>query len=777
MRLIKMESVASRDKRVLNIDKEEALVALLGFLISRVSISGKMMPFGVGFLAAYLLVKGKSLLLLLAISLGSLSLTGLKGVDYILTAGIIYMVFLRVNEAKESTLLKASIMSSLIFLFVRAFKSFLWGQLYMYDLFTLSFEALLVFTMAYIFSFSLPLEEIKSKGLSNEKLICSFITLALVLSGLNNIWFFGLNLKNILSLVVIVYMGYKEGVLFGAVSGTVLGLITYIGSPEMPFIVAILTVGGLLSGLFRELGRAGSLLGFILGNGIISFYINNFVTSFLDYRDLLVGSLAFLILTQFVKYDLTHMLSHADPVEREHDRRKEEFILKKLDKVSDIFVSLSKILDKAIEEDESYSAMDVYNLVDEVSNTTCRTCSNYKSCWEDNYYTSYYRLLNLIGLMEEGKADKEALLPSLKGICIKGEDLINNVNSILQPLKTNQLWNKRLNEQRRLLADQLYDFGFLIKDIGNDIYARPEFNQELEVLLLKEIKNRRMDIKDLSVLVLPGDELEILVEMYKPLEEVKELERLRLILSKALGYGISADYGLGNSLASKIISFRKANRFASLTDVSSLANSENKVSGDSYSFGERGNVNFAAICDGMGIGKKANRESGIAIELLEKLMEINMDRPMIIRTINSFLRAKSNDEIFTTLDLSFIDLYTGKLQVIKNGSPPTFIKRKDRVDIISSKSLPIGILENVDSNIYEDSLEDGDILIMMSDGVLDSNSTELNPEEWMMEIIRDIDSQNPKKITEEILNRANLAGQNQPKDDMTIMATKIWRTI
>ena len=74
-----MESVASRDKRVLNIDKEEALVALLGFLISRVSISGKMMPFGVGFLAAYLLVKGKSLLLLLAISLGSLSLTGLKG--------------------------------------------------------------------------------------------------------------------------------------------------------------------------------------------------------------------------------------------------------------------------------------------------------------------------------------------------------------------------------------------------------------------------------------------------------------------------------------------------------------------------------------------------------------------------------------------------------------------------------------------------------------------------------------------------------------------------
>ena len=59
-------------------------------------------------------------------------------------------------------------------------------------------------------------------------------------------------------------------------------------------------------------------------------------------------------------------------------------------------------------------------------------------------------------------------------------------------------------------------------------------------------------------------------------------------------------------------------------------------------------------------------------------MEINMDKSLIIRTINSFLRIKSNDERFTTLDLGFIDLYTGKLQMIKNGSPCAFIKRKDR---------------------------------------------------------------------------------------------------
>ncbi len=40
---------------------------------------------------------------------------------------------------------------------------------------------------------------------------------------------------------------------------------------------------------------------------------------------------------------------------------------------------------------------------------------------------------------------------------------------------------------------------------------------------------------------------------------------------------------------------------------------------------------------------------------------------------------KSNDEIFTTLDISLLDLYSGKLQIIKTGAPATFIKRKDEI--------------------------------------------------------------------------------------------------
>lgn len=214
-----------------------------------------------------------------------------------------------------------------------------------------------------------------------------------------------------------------------------------------------------------------------------------------------------------------------------------------------------------------------------------------------------------------------------------------------------------------------------------------------------------------------------------------------------------------------------------MTKVSMLDNSDNRMSGDSYTFGETSKNTFMAISDGMGVGKKASRESSIAMELLEKMMDTNMSKNMAIRTINSVLRIKSNDEIFTTLDLGFIDLYTGKLQILKNGAPATFIKKKDKVEIINSRSLPIGILENVDFNIYEDDLEDGDMVIMMSDGVLDSNRNVDDGERWMQDIIMNMDSQNPEIVSKKILEIANFVGENHPRDDMTVMVTKIWKNI
>ncbi len=114
--------------------------------------------------------------------------------------------------------------------------------------------------------------------------------------------------------------------------------------------------------------------------------------------------------------------------------------------------------------------------------------------------------------------------------------------------------------------------------------------------------------------------------------------------------------------------------------------------------------------------------------------------------------------------------------MIKSGAPATFIKKRDRVEIINSRTLPVGILKEIDFNLYEEYIEDGDIIIMVSDGVLDANRYIDNSEAWLKDIITKIDSINPQVIANEIIKEASNVVLNT-RDDMTVLVTKVWKNI
>jgi Serine phosphatase RsbU, regulator of sigma subunit len=89
-----------------------------------------------------------------------------------------------------------------------------------------------------------------------------------------------------------------------------------------------------------------------------------------------------------------------------------------------------------------------------------------------------------------------------------------------------------------------------------------------------------------------------------------------------------------------------------------------------------------------------------SIELIEKLTQAGLSKRTAINTVNSIMSLKfSEDEKFSTLDLSSIDLYTGEVGFMKVGAVASFIKSGSKVEIIKSKSLPIGVLDKVDIDI------------------------------------------------------------------------------
>jgi stage II sporulation protein E len=133
----------------------------------------------------------------------------------------------------------------------------------------------------------------------------------------------------------------------------------------------------------------------------------------------------------------------------------------------------------------------------------------------------------------------------------------------------------------------------------------------------------------------------------------------------------------------------------------------------------------------------------------------------------------ANEEIFATLDICIIDLYNGKIEFIKNGACPTYVKNKKRVQVVKSLSLPAGILNNINLTTYDKDIEDQDILVMCSDGIIESNSEYKNKEVWVKNLLEQMETTNAQKIADILLKEAIDNNYGKAKDDMTVIVTKI----
>ena len=122
-----------------------------------------------------------------------------------------------------------------------------------------------------------------------------------------------------------------------------------------------------------------------------------------------------------------------------------------------------------------------------------------------------------------------------------------------------------------------------------------------------------------------------------------------------------------------------------------------------------------ALSDGMGSGPRAQKSSSTVIKMLKRLLTTGFDKDISIGLINSSVNLNSNEETYATIDISVIDTYEGNIEFIKNGACPTFIKTKNKVEVVKAISLPAGIVENIDLVVYDKDLKGGEIIVMCSD--------------------------------------------------------------
>ncbi|HHZ02144.1 MAG TPA: SpoIIE family protein phosphatase [Tissierellia bacterium] len=219
-----------------------------------------------------------------------------------------------------------------------------------------------------------------------------------------------------------------------------------------------------------------------------------------------------------------------------------------------------------------------------------------------------------------------------------------------------------------------------------------------------------------------------------------------------------------------VIKYKNIKKVKIRTYTAQAIKDGSSVSGDNYEYAGRGDKYYAVLCDGLGSGEEAYLESNSALDLMSKFLYSDFTEEQILKTLNSVLMIKLGDERYVTFDFAVIDYGAKELRLYKAGAAPSYIIRGRNVDKISGKSLPLGILDNFEYSSFKKEIALGDIVVMVTDGIIDSIS--LDPKKSLDKYLEFIAHKDPQTIANSILSYA-LRGQDKIIDDMTVLVTKI----
>lgn len=761
---------------------ENAVLALGALLMSRAFVLGELLPFIYAYIGAFTYKERSRALLLAVFSLLGFGtvLNGFNLWSNLVTIFILIAVMQYIQIPEDKTWFGLPFLTISVLIIGKSLLLFSDGITFYREMNVL-FEAMIAGVLAFVFMVGSDVVRQK-KPLSQFAFeeIAAFLVLGIgVIMGLTDIHLGGLSVPGILCRLSILVAAFLWGSGGGTMVGVMTGLIPSISSSIFAQTLGMYAVSGLLAGVCRNFGRIGVIIGFMLGTLALSMFIAETQTTILTIWETGIACTIFILLPDSLKEKIpvqtmgpisslkeseVHML----------DRRIKETARSRMEQIASVFDELSSTFTSRTNTARSSEGASLNYLYDEISHGFCESCSRYKRCWGDECYNTSQEMLDIFTLAEaHGSVGYEECPAAFKRRCIYGRELINAVNYLFDNLRINEYWTEKLSESRDLVANQLKGVGQVVKNLAEEIDARTVVDFSLREKLLKDVPRMGLNIKDITP-VRTGEQMYLQV-MASPCTDGQ-------VCSSSIAPSLSALMGERMEVCDKKcprlpgkgtceFNLTRAFTYKVITGAAQVA--RDQICGDSFTLATlTEGKQLAAISDGMGVGEKAASESEAAVKLLENLLNSGFAKEIALKTINSVLLLRSSAETFATLDMVMIDLYTAEVDFIKIGSAPSYVKRGKKVGVITSNSLPIGILDDLEVVSEKMALCPRDIVVMVSDGVLESGRKSAN-DNWIKEFLADVDESDPQVLAEMIINRALSLSRAHPRDDMTVLCIYI----
>ena len=799
---IEINNKAEKTKRNVNIfsnvlTKENLAIYVVAFMMSLVGIGGDFSIFSISVLGACFASSVPALGVVAVSLLGNFIKFGVGGgLGYFLTALVLIITLFifkpRYNEEERNEKIKIGKNVFIATLLIQIVKIAM-AQFTLYDVLasiTLSIIAL-VFYKIFVNSIVVVQEFYEKRAFSIEEVIGASLMLAIAVGGIGDFNVAGFSIRNILSILIVMVLGWKNGMLIGTTSGVTIGVTLGVITNSEPIMIAAYAISGMIAGILNRFGKIGVVVGFALGNILLAYVANGYTVELIHFKEILIASIGLLFVPKTLQIDIEEFTGKSKLLPSMSDRA--------LNKSKEVAESLNNVSNAINEMATTYRGQDDLDAVekdnissDENKEIFIGELLNNLEPYKDNMlYDDIAKADGEIDneifelLLEKQEISRKDLLQifaNCNSYIVGAEDnkiskqlednimqIVRTINVSYKVAKSNFIWKKKEEQTKKNISNQLKNVSNAIKsmakDIEKDIKAEEKYQAErLEIVDL--LRQRDIEVQDIMI----KKDNRFIVEIYltRLLENTK-LEQIAEILTNILKEPIVLN---AEATVGKKIVYLSDDKYIMAIGMAQETKNNSKQSGDSIlNIRLKDGKYLVAISDGMGSGKEAKNSSNQTLRLLENLLVSGFDKKASLDLINNALM-NQNKETFATLDIAIVDLYEGNVEFIKSAACPTYIKKNKRVQMIRSNSLPTGILEESKLETFDKDINDGEIVVLCSDGILDSNVEYKNKELWIKYLLEDIETTNTQKIANLILEESVDNNYGIAKDDMSVVAFK-----
>lgn len=629
-------------------------------------------------------------------------------------------------------------------------------------------EAVLSGAAAYFISVSVQLADEK-RGISaytRQETASLVMTGCVLILAFGSMTFENISLGRIIAITAVLLCARYGGVNGGAVCGIATGAVFSIASRAQGFVCGGFAFGGLMAGMFAPVGKLGCAIAFLISNGIMSLAFGQNTQLAAVLIESLIGSVVFMILPKEVGNIISPIFSNEKNSSLGETLRKN--IVMRLDFAAKAIYNVRNDVNSVSDKLKDLYSPSFSVVCENVEKEVCNNCGLKTYCYEHRQGVTRDDFFRLEELLEaQGRISESDVEDAFVKNCCKKGEIARSMNLNYREYLSAIEAQRRVSDVRGVVAGQFSGVSDILSDLSDEFKNTMRCDLDSSERIISALSALGAIPVECICLVSDGGRMSVELELSSKGDCKLSKGTIMREVSKCCGrrFDLPTVTCEGDRIRAALCEMPVYD--VEIGSDQHIANN-GKLCGDCLDYFNDGfGKTYALVCDGMGTGGRAAVDGNMAVSVMGRLLRSGLSADSSLQIVNSALMVKSEDESLSTLDLTGVDLYTGKVTLKKAGAPATFVRKNGRVMVREMPSLPVGILNGVKFSSDTVNLSSGDMVVMVSDGVITGD------EKWLEKLIRSWNEGSTQELARAVVDEAIKRRGDSPDDDITALAIRI----